>query len=678
VLSFKAIPFLRIIIPFLAGIYFGVEFYLAYNAISLIILLGLSIILLSVFGRRIPDRSGKIINVLVFDLFLFFSALYSLHIYNITNHASYYGQYVNGNSQNWTGKVIDLPQEKENFYKVRIAVQRIENGPASEPSKGEVMAYIRKPFNADQLKPGIVLAVQSRFAEVPLPKNPYEFNYRNYLARKNIYYQSFISAENILTASPHHAEFSLSQWGLELKQSIIERFKNSNLNEEAKQLCIALITGYDEDVSAETINAFAHSGTLHVLSVSGLHTGVLYAVLIFFIGLIDRHKKYKGLHVLCVVAMLFLLSLVTGFSPPVLRASIMLTLIMIGKYYFNYSANNSMNVIAVSAFIILLAEPFLLYDAGFLLSYLAVIGIIYFEPFFSSLINFDNVILSKAWKLSSVSLAAQLGTLPVTLYLFHQFPLWFIFSNLIVIPLCAVVMILAFLVLFKLNLVSVLINAITELIWFTIHLTDKRGIGYIDRIDFTMTDVLFMSALIFFFSFAIKFRSYRFLAGSLLMIIAWQCLSIFESFSDKSRSVIGIYHASKQSVVEIKNGTSLELKMKNNEKAYDFHVKPNHSSYNYFDLSSSSPDYVRSEKISFFHLTKPDHQALVKFLLPDVVLISEEPDIDPGLLAKVRPKLLIADGANGYGYLKKLKETCSKLEIPFYSTKENGYLQLDL
>jgi competence protein ComEC len=573
---------------------------------------------------------------------------------------------------------MDLPQERENFYRVKIRVQKIEQVSSVKSLEGEVMAYVKKPFQSSVLKPGSIVKVQSRFTEVAPPLNPYEFDYRTYLARKNIFHQTFIEGEHISVSPDSLKEFSLALWGLKLKQSIIQSFQNSDLSPDSRQLCIALLTGYDDDISRETINAFAHSGTLHVLSVSGLHTGILYAVLIFFIGLVDRNKKYKILHVISIGFVLFVLSLITGFSPPVLRASIMLLLLMIGKYYFNYSANNSMNVIAVSAFIMLLTEPLLLYDAGFQLSYLAVIGIIYFEPWFTSLMNFDNVFLQKAWKLTSVSLAAQLGTLPVTLYLFHQFPLWFVFSNLLVIPLCTIVMLLAFLVLVKLNVVSVIINFFTRIIWFIIHLTDKRDIGYIDRIDFTMADVLFMAVLIFSISMTIRYRSYRFFASSLCVIIVWQFISVIESYSDKSSSVIGIYHTNKHTAFEIKNRNFLSLNTDENEKGYDFHLKPNLTSYNYADLYSASVDYFKSEKTSFFHLRKKHQVALVKFLSPEYILISQQPDLSPEFLEHIRPKLLIADGSNSYAYLKNLKEKCARLEIPFYSTKENGYLQLDL
>jgi competence protein ComEC len=466
-------------------------------------------------------------------------------------------------------------------------------------------------------------------------------------------------------------------FGLSIKQKIKTGFETSGLNKETAQLCTALLTGYDDEINSDTINAFAHSGTLHVLSVSGLHTGILYAVLIFLLGLVDRNKKHLFIQLIIISVALWSFALITGFSPPVLRAVIMLNLIAIGRSYYSYSSQHSINILAVSAFLILIFNPLLIYDTGFLLSYSAVLGILYFEPVFTPLIHSRFTIVNKIWQLTSVSLAAQLTTLPITLFLFHQFPLWFIVSNLIVIPLCTVVMFLALLVLFKLNFMAAVINFCSSIIFYCIHLTDSRGIGYMDNIDFGWRDLIFLTAFIAGIAVFIRQRGYVCIAGAAILLIVWQLSSLFEITEKKSASHVGIYHVNKQMAADIKNANSIHFNSDLSNSNYNYHVKPNHTVYNYPDIDSLKFDFIKSGKNSFFKLTSEKQQALIHFLEPDYILVSNNADLPEACLTK-NIKLIIADGSNNYKNIKELRTLCDKFAVPFYATAEKGYIQINL
>ena len=417
-------------------------------------------------NRKETTENSRWAYIAVSDVFLFLTGLYCCYVFDIRNKADYYGHYVNGEQQQWVAEVKELPVEKENFYRVLLEVNAFQDRQLT----GNAIVYFKKPMDVALLKPGNKLSITGEFSSLREPLNPHEFNYKTFLARKNIYYQSFVKAENVSFVSENQ-DFSLINLGLEIKQKIINVFETSTLSKEAAQLCIALLTGYDDEINSETINAFAHSGTLHVLSVSGLHTGILYAVLIFILGIFDKNQKYKLMRLIIITIALWFFVLITGFSPPVLRAVIMLNLIALGRFYYGYTSQSGINILAVSAFVLLVFNPLLIYDTGFLLSYSAVLGILCFEPAFTALVNSRLTIVNKIWQLTSVSLSAQIATLPITLFLFHQFPLWFIFSNLLVIPLCTAVMFLGFLVLMKCSFVAPLINLCSSFIFYCIHLT---------------------------------------------------------------------------------------------------------------------------------------------------------------------------------------------------------------
>jgi competence protein ComEC len=674
VIDFKNSPFVRILIPFLGGILFCVSYNLNVNVFYplLVSLLALGILYFS--NLKTTSQQSKWLYIFVSDVFLVLVGLHCCYLYDVKNNAEYYGHYISSESQSWVGEVKDLPVEKEKFYKVQMEVKALAN---KQQVFGKVLVYVKKPFNLALLKPGNSLNISSIFNLTKPPLNPHEFNYKEFLERKNIYYQSFVNANEISSLSKP-TEFSLVNFGLEIKQNIKTIFEKSSLNKEAAQLCIALLTGYDDEINSETINAFAHSGTLHVLSVSGLHTGILYAVLVFLLGIIDKHKKYKILHLIVITLSLWFFVLITGFSPPVLRAVIMLNLIALGRFYYSYSSLHAVNILGVSAFVLLVFNPLLIFDTGFLLSYSAVLGILYFEPVFTSLVNSRFTFVNKIWQLTSVSLAAQITTLPITLFLFHQFPLWFIFSNLLVIPLCTIVMFLGILLLVKLSFIAPIVNFCSGLIFYCIHLTDEQGIGYIDSIDFGWRDLFFLTAFIIATTLFIKQRAYVYMAGAAVLLILWQVTSLFEVIDKKSSSHLSIYHVNKQTAIDLKNTEHVYFGTTTTASNYNYHIKNNHTFYNYPTINSFNFDYVKTKSWSLLKLNSQKLNALVSFLKPDYLLISNNSEIDESCFSNPHLKLVIADGSNKYWNIKKLRLLCDKFAVPFYSTAEKGYLQLDL
>src|SRR6476620_11471941 len=139
------------------------------------------------------------------------------------------------------------------------------------------------------------------------------------------------------------------QAGLSCKEFVLKSLKEGGLSAEAYGICAALLTGYDADIDSGIMEAFSHSGTLHVLSVSGLHTGLIYLVLSFLFDLADRRKNRKLLKFLFITFFLWGFALVAGFSAPVLRAVIMFNLLGFGKIFFRAGARHQVNILCVSA-----------------------------------------------------------------------------------------------------------------------------------------------------------------------------------------------------------------------------------------------------------------------------------------------------------------------------------------
>jgi competence protein ComEC len=195
----------------------------------------------------------------------------------------------------------------------------------------------------------------------------------------------------------------------------------------------AIMLGYNDYMNGDITRAYASSGALHVLSVSGLHVGIMFFMLNVLLKFMDnRGRKLEITKSVSIILFIWLYACLTGLSPSVLRSAMMFSLIQSGTLLKRHV--NTFNIVFGSAVVLMLFNPFIVTEVGFRLSYLAVLGIIYLQPKIYSLWAFKNWFLDKAWMIVAVSLAAQIATFPLSLLYFHQFPNLFLISNLVVIP----------------------------------------------------------------------------------------------------------------------------------------------------------------------------------------------------------------------------------------------------
>lgn len=672
-MNFSKIPFVRILIPFVLGILFY-SFYNCNHDVSYQMVAVFCFLLILFYSSNRKTNFYKNASfILISDVFLLITGFYSCYLFNPKTQSNYYGYSVNSETQNWIGEVEDIPIEKDNFYKAIVNVKQIENN----LSNGKLLVYFKKPVDANRLKNGTNVFASSKLIEISSPQNPDEFDYKSYMANKGVLYQTFVEQSQILkdTLSPHS---SLVQFAIKIKLKILNSLQKSGLSKNSVALSSALITGYDDMISADVTNAFAHSGTLHVLSVSGLHTGILFTLVVFVLGLIDPYDRYKKVKLIVVLIVLWSFVFVAGFSAPVLRAAIMLSFVSVGKYYFNYLSNAAINILAFSAFLILLFNPLLIYDVGFLLSYTAVLGILLFEPSITNLVQTKYSFVNKIWQLSSVSIAAQISTLPITLCFFHQFPIWFLFSNLLIIPLCMILMFLGLLAVLGITVISSLINSLTDLVINLVNVTNVPGIGYIDKIDFNYLDVMFLSALIITSAMLIRFRKFSHMINTLLLIIGWITCSTIDAYTNKIKSGVIIYQCNKETAIDIKNKTELIKDYNVSEKSYDFHIKNHHSYFNYPNHIPLHVNYIVANSNKILIVKRKADLNLCQHLLPNYLILTN--NVIPNIVHLKQPKLkqVICDGSNTYKSIKAIKKLCTDLRISFYPTKEYGYLELPL
>ncbi|MFM7015669.1 MAG: ComEC/Rec2 family competence protein [Bacteroidota bacterium] len=415
---FKAVPILRILIPFVIGIVFNlcefplVKFFLLSGGLMLVCIL----LYHSLFKR---------INHQIVFYFVFVVLGYS-HVY--LSRENYFTDYFEVLPNGSTTIIVNsIPEVKSKSVKLFAKVVRVGNNKSS----GQVLLYIKKDNTSIKIKYGdeLMLAMNCKSIE----NIPYSnFDYRQYLANKQVYHQAYIKTNEWQLLNHHHGNYFVSlAYHYREKCGVV--LKNSLHSQEAIAVASALLIGDDDAIPKSVYQAYTDSGTIHVLSVSGMHVGVIYLLLVTLFGRMERNKYLRVIYFILMLVFIWMYSVLSGSSASVLRAATMLTVIIIGKWI---NGNSPIyNSLVLSMFVLLLYNPFYLTDKGFLLSYLAVYGIVYLQPKIISLWKIKNMVGYKIWEFTSVSIAAQIMTLPISLLLFGKFPNYFILANWVVIPL---------------------------------------------------------------------------------------------------------------------------------------------------------------------------------------------------------------------------------------------------
>lgn len=328
-------------------------------------------------------------------------------------------------------KVTEPPLEKERSIKVVVEIIAYKKGVAVRPAFGKSILYLSKDSFETSLLHGNVLLVKNNFRQVAAPANPGQFDYKKYLWYKEVYATAYLQKDDwhllpLQSANPLYAfTFRLRDLSVNALQTFITSPREA-------AVAVALVIGFKDNMSPETMQSYTAAGVVHVLAVSGLHVAILFALLHQLLFFLNRKKHGKIIQSVFILLVIWIFSMVTGLSGSVVRAATMFSFITIGKNM--KQPVNLFNLLACSAMVILLADPLLLMDVGFQLSYLAVLGIGTLNRYIDHWLPRENKLIDYLWKMVAMSLAAQIATLPLTTYYFHQFPTYFLLANIVVIP----------------------------------------------------------------------------------------------------------------------------------------------------------------------------------------------------------------------------------------------------
>jgi competence protein ComEC len=542
--------------------------------------------------------------------------------------------------------------------------------------EGQILINIRLDSSSITLPVDALIFANGKLQTIQKPLNPHQFDYSQYLELKQVYHQLYLDKNNIRIISTEPT--SIYGFADQLRQHINTRLISSGIKDRTLSIINALLLGQRQSIDKTIYNNYVNSGTIHILAVSGLHVGIFLWILNFVFRPLLYLKYGRIIRPILLITILWLFAVIAGLSPSVTRAVTMFSVISIAMHLKR--PTNIYNTLAISAFIILLFKPAFLFEVGFQLSYLAVLGIVSIQPLVYKLWNPRLLLTDKLWQIFTVTLAAQIGVAPISLYYFHQFPGLFFVSNLVVIPFLGIILGFGLLV-----IVVALINILPD--WMvTIYSTIIDGLnGFIAwvaqfedflfrDIPFTLLQVVLCYLIIISFVQYYKFKSYMWLVAGLVGIISFQAQLFYSNYNDESENFI-VFNKSRHTILGLRQNSNLLIHHNlDSTKQQTDKVIQNYK-------VGEEIDHIETGKLQSVYKIKNEKLVVIDSLgiyenlsfRPDYILLRDSPRINlDRLIDSLGPIKIIADASNYKSYVQRWKDTCIGRKIPFHYTNEKG------
>jgi len=423
-------PIVRLVFPFILGI-IAFTFWAKplYFIIWIFFLLVFLLLLFSYFKKLYLPYKYRIVTGSIIYFVFFSLGFIAAEFHFPFETMNYYGNFV-GKSKIAIARLIEEPKESAKTYKLEVEIESMKDETTVYHTVGKAILYVKKDDKSAKFHYGDKIIFKNTLVKGIKPNNPNAFDYNNYLTRRGIKFTAYVKSEDWKLIS-RQQKWEVKDVANKLRKKILIQFQKNGISGDEYAVAASLILGYRDDLSDDLTSAYRSAGVMHILCVSGMHVGIIYLIVSFLLGFLKGFKKGALLRLILILLNIWAFAIITGLSPSVTRAAVMFTFVSIGQ---NINRNvNIYNTLAASALMILTFDPFYIFDIGFLLSYIAVISIATFYDSIYSLWVPYNKILDRLWQIAAVSIAAQIGTAPLTIFLFHQFPNYFLISNIVVI-----------------------------------------------------------------------------------------------------------------------------------------------------------------------------------------------------------------------------------------------------
>lgn len=677
----KKTPFFRLLIPWIAGLILFeyvplpclvVGGFLLFSVILLIVRFRQWFTESSVYYSRRWEY-GVFVNVVIASL-AWFSNYFS----------SFTEVKYSETPQIYIATLLEEPQLSSN--RLTVVVQLIDG----EMTSKALLVVIKDSLTRwKNMNTGDLVLFKALLKVPEKPRNPASFDESEYLRRKGIHLKAIINLSQLKIIQK--GSFSLTRVAGKIRDYLIELFTRAGVEEQRLAVLVALTLGQKGMLDFDTRNNFGGAGAMHVLAVSGLHVGIIYFVFDMLIGLFFKKKKKNWRKSVFVIVLLWFYAFVTGFSPSVNRATTMFSLVSLGAAFSQKS--QTYNTISITAFALLYLNANVLYDIGFQLSFAAVIGIVYFQPIIKPFYKTENFVMKWIWELIVVSISAQIGTLPLSLYYFGQFPVYFLLANLIVIPLTTLLLYLSFtLVAFffmppMYQFLGLVLDKIVEIMLESVELINSFPNAVV-HYKILWIQVVFLYLFIVFLSLWNARRTYLTMINMIFVCCLYLGVDIYRLVQQNTQSAIIVFSDYKDSTIEFVQKGFAQVFVSNS-------VPRDVKSYHEIMLISrveidttNTSQYLNFCKQRIFIVRKSTDKQFFKFSDSICDKMSKKIDLDLlvftkdaefkslDLLPFFGPRQCVIECSVGFALANEIEKRCKLLQIKCYNCrKEGAYIQ---
>lgn len=683
----KRAPFLRLLLPVVTGIV--CQHYADLDARTILLCSGILLTVMCLFNL-LPEvsrfRFSWLQGVCITFLLLFFGIFLAWNK-DIRNNPSWYRNYYKPESV-IKATISEPLVEKENSFKATVVVESVSKDQDFHKTKGKLLVYFEKSSSAKELVYGDQVIFKKAPHEIKNSGNPGSFDFKQYAAFRQLYQQVYLKDAEWVLLPVKKAE-GWKHFIFSTRQKVVSIFNIYLGKNNESALAKAILIGYKIDLDRDLVQAYSNAGVVHLIAISGLHVGIIYAVLIWIFGFILFVKRSGLTRILLVTGCLWLFAFLTGASPSVLRATVMFTFILAGNAFEKKSL--IYNSMAGSALFLLCFDPYILWDVGFQLSYLAVLGIVIAQKQIASWIEFKNKWMQKAWELAAVSLAAQLFTFPLCFYYFHQLPLLFLFANMVAIPLatfalwgCILLLVfssipaVAFLwgkmlfgIIWILNQSVLFFHSIPFGVWTGVYINEWQ------------TLLLFMITAGILFAFLKRNKAAFFITVVCVFLFAVSVtISRWQTFQQRKMVV---YNIPRTQAIEFISGRKVffagDSVVSQNPLLQQLHIRPSHIFHRIKkDFPATYCGTTGEKFLSFSNkrclIVDKNHRfSSAEKIDLDYIIVSKNPSVTITDLFKVfNCKTYVFDASNSMRKIEQWKKECEELHLQSHSIPDQGAL----
>lgn len=687
----KKAPFVRLLLPFMAGILLQWYVQMAVSvSIAGLLCFSAAYCLFNLLPLAVKFKL-QVLQALILNAILLTFGLFITWQNDVQHSDKWFGNHYQ--ATDYLIVRIDEPlTQKAKSNKAGGYVEAIVHNDSVINVTGKILLYFALDSLAPALQYGDKILINKRLQQIKNTGNPGAFNYQRYAAFQSTFHNVFLKQKDWVKLDAKNSN-PFRQFIFSSRENILSVLKKYIIAGKAELgIAEALLIGYTNDLDKDIVQAYSNTGVVHIIAISGMHLALIYGLLVWLFARIPLIKKSKVLQVFLILCCLWLFSLLTGGAASVLRSAVMFTFITVGKNLSKQSA--IYNSLAGSAFVLLCYNPYFLWDVGFQLSYLAVISIVVFQKSIYNWLFIKNRWINEIWKLLAISLAAQILTFPICIYYFHQFPNLFLLTNVVAVPLSGIILFaeiglvaiswIPFLAVYVGKLVGLMVWVMNSVILWVGNLSYSVW----QNIPATIATTWLLYAVVIGLGAWLLNKNKNAFHLAIYALLGFVLLQLYSSWMVKNQQKLIVYNVPQYQAIDFITGKTYHFVgdsiLQVEGALQNFHLKPARIAY---QITENSDTLAMNQEIFYqfgnkkmLVIDKPiEYEPLKQKIEVDIIIISKNPKLYIGQLAKLfNCKLYIFDASNSLWKIEQWQKDCSLLHLRNYSVPGQGAFVLDL